>query len=99
MLHRLACFASILLLTVVAAQPQTVVTLTADQLQNGQAVELDKLGWKYSPNDDPQFDDCAWATLSDSACICASRRKATHSLALHHLDTRIKCFALNGKRP
>ncbi|MFN7944135.1 MAG: SpoIIE family protein phosphatase [Blastocatellia bacterium] len=54
------------------AQAQTVFTLTAAQLQNGQAVELDKLGWKYSPDDDPrfaepQFDDRAWATLADSA--------------------------------
>jgi len=58
------------LFAIVAAQAQTV--LTADQLQNGQAVELDKLGWKYSPNDeprfaDPQFDDSAWTTLASSA--------------------------------
>ncbi|HKX31116.1 MAG TPA: SpoIIE family protein phosphatase [Blastocatellia bacterium] len=61
--------ATFLLLMVMSVQAQTV--LTADQLQNGQAVDLDKLGWKYSPNDDPrfadpQFDDSAWATLKDS---------------------------------
>ncbi|MBL8205837.1 MAG: hypothetical protein JNM09_16505, partial [Blastocatellia bacterium] len=69
MLRRLLLLASICLFAIVAAQAQTV--LTADQLQNGQAVELDKLGWKYSPNDDPrfadpQFDDSAWATLASS---------------------------------
>ncbi|HQR31676.1 MAG TPA: SpoIIE family protein phosphatase [Blastocatellia bacterium] len=67
---RFACLSFILLLSLAAAQAQTV--LTAHQLQNGQAVELDKLGWKYSPNDDPrfaepQFDDSAWATLASSA--------------------------------
>ncbi len=67
---RFASITCILLLSLVAAQAQTV--LTADQLQNGQVVELDKLGWKYSPNDDlhfadPQFDDRAWATLASSA--------------------------------
>ena len=59
-------------LSPLAAQAQAVFTLTAEQLQNGQAVELDKLGWKYSPNDEPrfaepQFDDRAWVTLADSA--------------------------------
>ncbi len=66
----LCCLAALLWLSVVAAQAQTV--LTANQLQNGQSVELDKLGWKYSPNDDPrfadpQFDDSAWETLNDTA--------------------------------
>ncbi len=70
MLRSLLFLASIVLVTLITAQAQTV--LTADQLQNGQAVELDKLGWKYSPNDDPrfadpQFDDRAWATLASSA--------------------------------
>ncbi len=51
------------------AQSEEIFTLTADQLQNGQALELDKLGWKYSPGDeprfaDPQFDDRTWETLS-----------------------------------
>ena len=55
----------------IAAQSQDVVTLTADSLANGQFVELDKLGWKYAPDDDPrfaelQFDDRAWATLASS---------------------------------
>ncbi|HEX4951418.1 MAG TPA: SpoIIE family protein phosphatase, partial [Blastocatellia bacterium] len=70
MRRRLLLLISILLLALVAAQAQTI--LTAAQLQNGQAVELDKLGWKYSPDDDPrfadpQFDDRAWATLASSA--------------------------------
>ncbi len=70
MLRRLLLLAPFFLFALIAAQAQTV--LTADQLQNGQAVELDKLGWKYAPNDDPrfadpQFDDRAWATLTNSA--------------------------------
>ena len=70
MLRRLWLLASFFLFAIVTAQAQTI--LTADQLQNGQAVELDKLGWKYSPHDDPQFadpqfDDNAWATLASSA--------------------------------
>ncbi|MBL8205267.1 MAG: SpoIIE family protein phosphatase [Blastocatellia bacterium] len=57
-----------------AAHAQDAFTLTAASLQNGQAVELDKLGWKYSPNDDPrfadpQFDDHAWETLSSTAIM------------------------------
>src|SRR5262245_18572355 len=72
MLRRFSFLVSCFLLTVLAAQAQTVVTLTADQLQNGIAIELDKLGWKYAPGDeprfaDPQFDDRAWTTLADSA--------------------------------
>ncbi len=56
----------------VAVQGQEVVTLTADSLQNGQSVELDKLNWKYQPGDDPrfadpQFDDRAWETLNGTA--------------------------------
>ena len=46
MLRRLSLLTSFLWIAIVAAQAQTVVALTADQLQNGQAVELDKLGWK-----------------------------------------------------
>ena len=70
MLGRLLLLTSIFLFAIVAAQAQTI--LTADQLRNGQAVELDKLGWKYSPNDDPrfadpQFDDGVWETLNDTA--------------------------------
>lgn len=70
MLRRLLLLNSFFLFAIVAVQAQTV--LTADQLQNGQAVELDKLGWKYSPDDDPrfaepQFDDSAWVTLASSA--------------------------------
>ncbi len=66
MLRRLTFLATFLLLTVFAAQAQTV--LTADQLQNGQAVELDKLGWKYSPGDEwsegrAQDDDVTFVVL------------------------------------
>jgi hypothetical protein len=55
-----------------AAQGQNTFSLNSDSLQNGQSVELDKLGWKYSPNDeprfaDPQFDDRAWETLNATA--------------------------------
>ena len=55
-----------------ASNGQAQTTLTADQLQDGKSFELDKLGWKYSSDDnpqfaDPQFDDRAWATLTDSA--------------------------------
>ena len=65
----------LMLLTIIIAaqaQAQPVTTLSSDQLQNGKSVELDKLGWKYAPGDepqfaDPQFDDRAWATLTDSA--------------------------------
>ena len=70
MLRRLLLLTSIVLITLITAQAQTV--LTADQLQNGKSVELDKLGWKYSPNDDPrfadpQFDDRAWETIPNTA--------------------------------
>ena len=59
-----------LLLT--TAYGQEAFNLSAESLANGQAFELDKLGWKYSPGDeprfaDPQFDDRAWATLTSSA--------------------------------
>ncbi|MFN0107391.1 MAG: SpoIIE family protein phosphatase, partial [Blastocatellia bacterium] len=63
----------LLLLTFSAlAQSGEVVTITADSLQNGKSVNLDKLGWKYSPGDDPsfadpQFDDRAWETLNGTA--------------------------------
>ena len=67
-------FAALMLLLVctVDAQSQTPFTLTSANLQNGKAVELDKLDWKYQPGDDarfadPQFDDRAWATLASSA--------------------------------
>ncbi len=79
MLRSLLLLASIFLITLITAQAQTV--LTADQLQNGQAVELDKLGWNYSPNDDlrfadPQFDDRAWETLNDTAITLDSIPKS-----------------------
>jgi serine phosphatase RsbU (regulator of sigma subunit) len=55
-----------------AAQGQNTFSLNSDSLQNGQSVELDRLGWKYSPNDEPrfahpQFDDRAWETLNATA--------------------------------
>ena len=62
----------ILGLWLAATQGQNTFTLTADSLQNGQSVELDKLGWKYAPGDDPrfadpQFDDRAWETIPNTA--------------------------------
>ena len=55
-----------------AAQGQDTYTLNSDSLQNGKPVELDKLGWKYSTNDDPRFadprfDDRSWETLNGTA--------------------------------
>ncbi len=62
----------ILWLLTTATYGQETFTLTADGLQNGQAVELDKLNWKYAPGDEPrfaepQFDDRAWETLNGTA--------------------------------
>ena len=79
MLRRLLLLNSLLYFGIVAAQAQTI--LTADQLQNGQAVVLDKLGWKYSPGDDPrfadpQFDDRAWETLNGTAITLDSIPKS-----------------------
>ena len=61
----------VLWLLPVTVYGQEAFTLSATSLANGQAVELDKLGWKYAPGDDPrfadpQFDDRAWATLANS---------------------------------
>ncbi len=89
MLRKLLWLTSFLWLAIVAAQAQTV--LTADQLQNGQAVELDKLGWKYAPNDDPQFadpqfDDRAWATLANSV---KPEDSAWHGSAWFRLHLRV----------
>lgn len=60
-----------LFLLAVFAQSQAVFMITAAQLQNSQAVELDKFGCKYTPSDDarfadPQFDARSWATLAES---------------------------------
>ncbi len=68
-------------LLVTATPAQEPFTLTAASLQNGQAVELDKLGWKYSPGDDPQFadpqfDDRAWETLNGTAITLDSIPKS-----------------------
>jgi hypothetical protein len=68
--HKPLWFWLVLWLCAVAAYAQEAVTLTAAQLANGQAVELDKLGWKYSPSDDPrfaapQFDDRAWEETTE----------------------------------
>jgi serine phosphatase RsbU (regulator of sigma subunit) len=76
------CFlVSFLLLVTLAAQAQPIFNLTADQLQNGQSVELDKLNWKYAPGDDPrfvdpQFDDRAWETLPGTAITLDSIPKS-----------------------
>src|SRR5262245_7506550 len=70
--------AALLLLLVSTAKAQSPVefTLAAASLQNGQAVELDKLPWKYHPGDpaagnpawsDAQFDDRDWETLNGTA--------------------------------
>ena len=77
----LCWLAAFLLLAAAVAQAQTAFTLTADQLQNGKAVELDKLGWKYTPGDeprfaDPQFDDRAWETLNGTAITLDSIPKS-----------------------
>ncbi|HEX4949041.1 MAG TPA: hypothetical protein VFZ34_20355, partial [Blastocatellia bacterium] len=79
MLRRLLLLTSLFLFAIVATQAQTV--LTADQLQNGQAVELDKLDWKYAPGDDPrfaepQFDDRVWETLKGTAITLDSIPKS-----------------------
>lgn len=72
----------LLLLTSCAlAQSAAVFTLTAESLQNGKSVELDKLGWKYTPGDDPrfadpQFDDRAWETLKGTAITLNSIPKS-----------------------
>lgn len=78
---RLLLLVTFIWLTAMAGQAQTVFTLTADQLHNGQANELSKLGWKYSPNDnpqfaDPQFDDRAWETLNGTAITLNSIPKS-----------------------
>jgi serine phosphatase RsbU (regulator of sigma subunit) len=70
----LGCIAAFLLLfsNAVNAQSRAEFTLTAASLRNGQAIELDKLPWKYQPGDDqawadPQFDDRDWETLNGTA--------------------------------
>ncbi|CAN5538855.1 hypothetical protein BH18ACI1_BH18ACI1_13330 [soil metagenome] len=55
----------------VQAQDNKVFTLTADVLQNGKSVELNKLTWKYHAGDDtawanPQFDDSSWDKLEET---------------------------------
>src|SRR4029453_5895234 len=60
-----------------SAQSDGTFTLTADSLQNGKAVELSKLNWKYQPGDDPrfgdpQFDDHLWETLRGTAITLAN---------------------------
>ena len=62
----------LLLVSTAHAQSPAAFTLTAASLQDGRAVELDKLPWKYQPGDDPawadpQFDDRAWETLNGTA--------------------------------
>ncbi len=53
------------------AQNNEVFTLTADALQEGKSVELNKLTWKYHAGDDaawanPQFDDSSWDKLEET---------------------------------
>jgi serine phosphatase RsbU (regulator of sigma subunit) len=60
---------------------QETFTLNADSLQNGQAVELDQIGWRYSPDDDPRFDDpqfndSAWETVNGTAITLDSIPKS-----------------------
>ena len=55
-----------------AQESSGVFTLTADKLPSGEAVELDKAGWKYHAGDDAnwakaEFDDAGWETLDDAA--------------------------------
>src|SRR5215831_5251294 len=74
--------AASLILLVNSAHGQSLAefTLTAASLKNGQAVELDKLPWKYHLGDpdidpasddqtwaDPRLDDRAWETLNGTA--------------------------------
>ncbi|MEP7338036.1 MAG: hypothetical protein ABI977_09860, partial [Acidobacteriota bacterium] len=70
-----------LLLTTSLAQTNETFILTANSLQNGKAVELDKLVWKYSLSDDPQFadpqfDDRTWETLNGTAITLNSIPKS-----------------------
>ncbi len=63
------------------AYGQEAFNLTAESLTNGQAVELDQLGWKYTPGDDPrfaepQFDDSAWEILIGTAITLNSIPKS-----------------------
>ena len=56
-------------------------TITAESLQSGKTVALDKLNWKYAPGDnpkfaDPQFDDRAWETLNGTAITLSSIPKS-----------------------
>src|SRR5262245_27410480 len=81
MLSRLAALLFVLINTAHAQSPAEF-TLTATSLQNNRVVELDKLPWKYRPDDgpadddlawpnpqyaSPQFDDRAWETLNGTA--------------------------------
>ena len=80
-MHSKLLLISLLLWLSIPATAQEPFLLTAASLQNGQAVELDKLGWKYSPNDDPrfadpQFDDRAWETLNGTAITLDSIPKS-----------------------
>lgn len=52
------------------AQNNETYALTADSLQEGNVVELDKLSWKYHAGDDaawatPEFDDGNWKRLTN----------------------------------
>ncbi len=78
---KLMLYSLVVLLMLLPFVTQAQTILNADQLKNGQAVELDKLGWKYSPGDDPrfadpQFDDGAWETLNSTAITLDSIPKS-----------------------
>lgn len=73
-LRRLCMLAALLLLAIISAQAQTV--LTADQLHHGKSLVLTKFAWKYHSGDladndptwvAPDFDDRDWETLSGTA--------------------------------
>ena len=83
--HKPLWFWLVLWFLPIAANGQAAFPLTADRLQNGQSVELDKLNWKYLPGDlagddpqfaDPQFDDRAWETLHGTAITLDSIPKS-----------------------
>ena len=71
----------VFLLTFCSAQTSEIFTLTANSLQSVKTVGLDKLNWRYSPNDDPGFadsvfDDSSWETLKGTAITLSSIPKS-----------------------
>ncbi len=74
---------------------QEAFNLSAESLANGQSVELDKLGWKYTPGDaprfaDPQFDDSAWEVLTHTQIARAHvPRSEWHGIGWFRLHLRV----------